>query len=556
MKRFYILLLLLLSCTLLAANPLARIYQEDDPILHDLETLSIEAGVLPLSSASPVTGHDLLRQIEVLQQYPLSSRSQALMSQLKNQIVSHLTNPQIGMQIAVSPEFYANTDDAAHEWDWFNRHNSRSPFLYGMAETVFADNIYGTMDYAIEKRLFEEDFAGASTNFPYMDNISETNLQNSHPHTAFMAISGPQSSLVFGRDTLGWGRGNTGNLTVGNHVPYHDFLQASARNSRLRYTFLAIPMNELDENGDAIIPYKPTVEENNWLTLFHGSLSRIYIAHRLEANFTPWLQVSLTEGTLFYTSRMDLRMFNPIMFIHNLQNFGEVNNTMTLEVEAALAPGWFLDAQFLLDQFQTAGEQSAYSDIPPNAYAGLLGVRFVKPTANGYLKGFVEGAYTSPYVYLRAGDSTQNYEGVAEEVQYNLDLVHAVNMRAGQGSVNFLGYQYGPDSIVAATRLAFEHANGFDVFADLRLLVQGERGLEAEDKQQELVTGISELNRPTPSGGNPTYTLITGIGGSMLIPETPIRIKSQAHFIQKWNDSGYRNDLQIVMGATYSLNIL
>ena len=198
MKRFYILLLLLLSCTLLAANPLARIYQEDDPILHDLETLSIEAGVLPLSSASPVTGHDLLRQIEVLRQYPLSSRSQALLSRLKDQIVSHLTDPQIGMQIAVSPEFYANTDDSAHEWDWFNRYNSRSPFLYGMAETVFADNIYGTMDYAIEKRLFEEDFAGASTNFPYMDNISETNLQNSHPHTAFMAISGPQSSLVFG----------------------------------------------------------------------------------------------------------------------------------------------------------------------------------------------------------------------------------------------------------------------------------------------------------------------------------------------------------------------
>ncbi|MGI6439044.1 MAG: hypothetical protein ACOX0W_02030 [Sphaerochaetaceae bacterium] len=41
------------------------------------------------------------------------------------------------------------------------------------------------------------------------------------------------------------------------------------------------------------------------------------------------------------------------MFLHNYQNFGEVNNSMSVEIEAALLKGLSLNVQLFLDQIQT-----------------------------------------------------------------------------------------------------------------------------------------------------------------------------------------------------------
>jgi hypothetical protein len=557
MKRALLVIIGLVFTSLVFASSLARIYQEDNPVLHQINQLSLEAGLLPLPASAPLTGYDLHNQVMRLKGQSLSPYSLNRLDEIENTLLNPLRN-EIAASITISPEIYANTNELAKEWDWVDRYASRAPFLSGEAEALLGTGIYGIFNYSLEKRLFEEDFQRPSTNFPYLESTSETNVQNSVPHTAFMAFSGDSASIVFGRDTLGWGQGNTGNLTLGNHVPYHDFFIANTSKQKLRYTFLALPMNELDSNGDAVIPFKPEASafSNNWQTLFHGTLARIFLAHRLELSISPRVRVSLTEGTMHYTDRLDIRMFNPLMFLHNYQNYGEVNNTMTLELETALKPGLFLDFQFFLDQFQTGGELDSYSEVPPNAYAGLVGLRFGKPTLNGTISGYFEGVYTSPYVYLRAGDNTHNYEGVDEDHQYNLDLVHSVNMRAGAGSVNYLGYRYGSDSIVLAGKISFEHHAAFALYGDVRFIVQGERGIEAEDKTQLVNLDPDELNRLTPSGDNPTFSLITGFGGSLTLPDTNVLVHSKAFLINTWDTAGtYRRDLQISMGASVSLKV-
>ena len=540
------------SLPLLVANPLSKIYRNGDPILDSLRHISIEAGILPQSSAGPLSGHDILRQIDKLEVTDLDDDSLEELKSIKEKVAVPFSTTPIEAQITLSPEAYTNRDSSADEWDWVHRYNDRGPFLYAQAETILSDHIYGIVSYSLEKRLNEEDFSGGSINFPFMTSTSETQLQNSLPHTTFMGISGDRWSLVTGRDTLGWGGGNTGNLTIGNHVAYHDFIHASASNDLLRYTFLAIPMNSLDESGHAIIP---STNGTYWNTLFHGSLSRLYLAHRLEAEVLPWLRISLTEGTLFYTSRLDLRMLNPLMFLHNLQNFGEVNNSMTLEIEASLSRRWFLNAQFFLDQFQTPGEVGAYAEeIPPNAYAGLVGLNYARTIPRGALKVYVEGVYTAPYVYLRAGDNTQNFDS-EENTEYNLDFVHAINMRYGRGSVAFLGYRYGPDTIVASTGLSFDHINGFGTFSKLSFFIQGSNGLMVEgEKDQHVETGPSELNRPTPTG-TPTYSLILELGGYVKLPDTRVRIYSRIDWINRWHANQYSTDTQLLIGAEYSLRI-
>ncbi|MGI6439045.1 MAG: hypothetical protein ACOX0W_02035 [Sphaerochaetaceae bacterium] len=192
------------------------------------------------------------------------------MTQYKNT----LSDIPFGMRIRITPEIYGNTDKHAEEKDWIARYNNRQSFAYGEVDTILGDNIYGIFSYGIKRKLIDDEFSKVVSNFPFVNNFGETQLQNSYPQTVFMGISNNTSSVVFGRDTLGWGQGNTGNLLIGNHVPYHDFLKATTSNKYLQYTFLAIPMDEINQQGQV----KPSTTVSGDLGLFaayfHNSLAR------------------------------------------------------------------------------------------------------------------------------------------------------------------------------------------------------------------------------------------------------------------------------------------
>ncbi len=567
MRKLIVVSLMLILGFSLFATPLAKVYQNDNPTLHVLNDLAKAAGVMPVTSAGPVTGYDLVRLIEVLKTKELSPYAMVKLLEVEKDVTQVFSTAPASMRITVSPELYATTDSQANEWDWMVRYNQRSPFFWGEADAIFANHIYAIISYGLKLKLIPADFQKVTTNYPYADGFGESQMQNSFPHTAFVGLSGKRSALILGRDTLGWGSGNTGNLLVGNHVPYHDFLHASTSNTSLRYTFLAIPMNELNTEGKAKTP------ENQpgglFDPLFHNSLSRTFIAHRLEYTPIPQLRISLTEGVLFYVSRADLRMLNPFMFLHNYQNFGEVNNSMSAEVEAVLGRGLSLNFQLFLDQIQTKGEvgDDPSSEIPPNAYAALLGLNYTSFTKKGLFKSYVEAVYTSPYAYIRAGDETGNYyeyvfdgtnwtlEAVKPEEQFNLDFVHAVNMRGGKGSVAFLGYRFGPDTIVGSTGASYEDQRGFAFLGNVMLIVQGDNGLEVEGKTQKVNTDISELFRLSPTG-DPTYRLVVTGQLSYDIPLVQgLSVWGRTDVVNTWHKGSYSFDAQVNAGISYSVTL-
>ncbi len=535
-----------------SSDPLSRIFEEDSPYITQINDLSIASGILPLSAAPPLSGYELQRQIDALRQTThLSQGQKEKLSDLERTLFPQ-EEIYLRGSITLSPEFYMNVDENAEEWEWVDRYSERNPILSIEASTIFADHLFGMFTYGIEKRLNEEDFQGFSTSYPFEDDFSETNLQNSFPHTAYLSFASDHITSVAGRDTLSWGQGMTGNLLIGDHAPYHDFFLASTSNDILKYSFLTIPMNELDENQQAVIPAS---DGEYWKTLFHGSNVRMTVAHRLEAKFSPRFRVSITEMTLIYSDQMDLRMFSPLMIMHNFQNFGETNATAALEIESVLTEGLLLDFQFFLDQFQTSGELDVYEDPPPSAYAALLGLRYARETENGKITGFFEGAYTSPYVYLRAGDHTENYGD--DPTNYNLDLLNSVTMREGKGSVSYLGYKYGPDSIVVALHGGYSRDQEFDLFGDIRFIAQGENAVLLADgnTDQELDFGEAAMEAISPSG-DVTYRLITGIGGSYLLPDIPLTLYGDTYFVNTWDDNGsYSNDVQITFGARYTLDV-
>ncbi|MGI6432719.1 MAG: hypothetical protein ACOXZ4_02485, partial [Sphaerochaetaceae bacterium] len=265
----------------------------------------------------------------------------------------------------------------------------------------------------------------------------------------------------------------------------------------------------------------------------------------------------------------DLRMLNPFMFLHNYQNFGEVNNSMSAEVEAVLGRGLSLNFQLFLDQIQTKGEvgDDPSSEIPPNAYAALLGLNYTSFTKKGLFKSYVEAVYTSPYAYIRAGDETGNYyeyvfdgtnwtlEAVKPEEQFNLDFVHAVNMRGGKGSVAFLGYRFGPDTIVGSTGASYEDQRGFAFLGNVMLIVQGDNGLKVEDKTQKVNTNISELFRLSPTG-DPTYRLVVTGQLSYDIPLVQgLSVWGRTDMVNTWHKGSYSFDAQVNAGISYSVTL-
>ena len=564
MKRLIITLFSLLVLHSIMGNPLARIYQVDDPLLTSIERLSMGSGINPHSSSGPVSGYELQRQLEKIERVGIAPVNQQLFDEIRATLTNPFNNRIWRGSLDVTQEVYWNSNPDYAYYDWAERYSDRRPLLYGEVETVFGNHAYGIISYALQKAFREVDFSGLASNNPYVLNNNITAVQNSVPHTAFVGLSSEWYTLVFGRDTISYGRGSTGNLMVGDQAPYHDFFQASLANAKMKYTFLAIPMNELITGamigsdpsigvlGEAWYPHL-TTEWGTWHTLFHGTLSRIYFSHRFEIDFLSWLRIALTEGTMFYVDSFDMRMFSPLMFMHNYQNFGEVNNTMGVEAEFAVSSNCAINLQIFLDQFQTGGEQDTSDPIPPNAYAGLLSARYRYPKREWTISGFVEGVYTSPFAYLRTGDNTHNYDGQVD-TQFNLDLVHAVNMEEGKSGVTWLGYTYGPDSIVLATEVNLEHTSGTTLSGSLRFIVQGERGLLIEKKIQEVELQTADnINMLSPSGDDPQYSLIIGLGVSTFIPNTKLNIYSRNYWLNRWDNSGYEPDVQIIIGATYSL---
>lgn len=565
MKKYLILLLMCCITLNIGANPLARIYQVDDPILNQIEQLSLESGINVFASSGPVSGYELSQQLVKVDAARLAPQSVDRYTAIWNFLHDPYGDRVWDISIQFSQEFYANTDTEAETYDWVEGYVQRRPFLYGQGETIFGDHGYGIISYAYQKAFRKSDFNGVKTNNPLFLNVGNTAVQNSVPHTAFLGFSGTWFTAVAGRDAIRLGRGVTGNLMLGDHVPYHDFFQANFFNSKIRYSFLLVPMNELvtqdmltaglTENslGEAWYPHYNPDSMDAWHTLFHGTLRRAFLSHRIEIDFFPWWRFAMTEGTLFYTDGLDMRMFSPLMFIHNLQNFGEVNNTMGIEMEFAASKQWSLHFQMILDQFQTGGEQDTEDPIPPNAYAFLLGTRYRYPLGSWYLGGYLESVYTSPFLYLRAGDSTHNYGDSDPNTQFNLDLVHAVSMEEGKSGVQWLGYTYGPDSIVLATGVSGSYKDSVTISANATYIIQGERGLEIEGKEQAVVLQpAQQINMLSPSGSNPRHTLISGIG-IHYHPFHRLEVYSRNYWINRWDNSGHQQDLQTVFGATYTL---
>ncbi len=562
MKRFLLLVVLILvTLVSLLARASGMLYRSDDPLVAQVERLLIQTGSPLPSFASPISASQLLLYLDKIDNSGLTREESEHLDTLKIELtkgpLKHY-NSLVALEagILLAPEFYLHTnqDENLTEREWAFNQKQRSDYgaIYGKA--TINDSFFLTYNQGERKlRGWESETRESSFAGGLNSNLAFKDAQHEHstPHSAFLGYSNNLLTFAIGRDTLNIGRGSTGNLLLGNHLDYHDFLRFSIYGGLINYSFSATQFTWIDNSGKA--------ED----VTFNGRF-RMYVTHTLEMQLLKKLRLAISESVLFIATHFDIRMFSPLMFMHNYYNRGtdfvntgsynEANNFVSFNFEWNMAPSLFLYGEIGLDQVQTSSEMSSTS-IPPNAYGALLGLRFAKGINSGSLYGYVEGVYTSPYLYLR-GSSENGGDDDYKGVGWNISLVGANNNPWSHSGVGFIGYKYGPDTIVGAFKIGYDKYKSYDLFFDFELSLHGERGLLAHGKNPSLDT-LADYSPFSPSGVI-EWRLQSGIGVKKELLKS-LKIHSQINYLHRWN---FRNepgkifsDVQIVVGLSYALKI-
>lgn len=527
--------IVLTNVMVLCAHAPQSIFSIDSSAVRWQKLSSIVSGVNPPSSAGPWT------------EYELSYDSPFF----DNQNRLSIEHPFVAnLDLAFEIYLQNRRDDDFSSSDWYHSYNERQGFINVEGEGIFGNFFFAKFGFEGKNTHNYDNNGQGEAWFKGIFNSnfilsSGASLEDTAPFEAVAALAQKNLSLIGGRSKVKYGRGHSGNLLISDNLLYQDFVQFSAWNKTLTYKYLMVGSNLIDGDGKA----EPIT--------FRGD-TRLFVNHRLEVNITKWLRFTINEGALFYSDRLDFRIFNPLMFLHNYHNsspdledgmYDEVNNYMQFEVEVAIIPKLSFHTQIFIDQIEEIGEMLSHNPVgaTPNAWGVLSGFELATKLSSGMLSAYIEAVYTSPYLYLRGNEEDTNFDSKGG---WNLSLLAAHDTRTSYG-VGYFGYNYGPDTVLVEGGVEYEVLQSYKVGFTLQF---GAFGAKALLKDLNLETGQAAFNLVSPSG-NVTYRLVNSVEGFYYLGKSKVRLNGALDQINIWNSGNYQNTIQFTVGVNYSLDI-
>ena len=333
---------------------------------------------------------------------------------------------------------------------------NEKPSLQASWEAWTGNHIYSFVWYQYKNDFNAEKFSSYNFNFDIANLTPEgvtSDLDQREPSRAFAVVGGKGWSLEIGRDRLLMGAGVSGSLIVSDTLPYHNILRFSAFGSRYKYSFMMSFLPHLKDDRKGIL---------------------FYMTHRLECRFaSDRLYAAVNESIMYKNDNgfLDLRYVNPVMYFHNYFISDLANSIVDLEISYSFAKGWNLYSQIAIDQFTTPWEVADGDDTDPLAVGFLMGLRYVTLVRKGILTVNLEGAYTMPYLYLRA-TSIPEGSHVQDPEDPGLGYIGAY-----RGNRFFIGYVYGGDAVVLDLKGSYEVPGDWKAGAELILLMHGEKNV-------------------------------------------------------------------------------
>ena len=510
-RRISQLLILSFLATALFANT-QKSYSYDSPEYMKTEALCLIAGVSGPSDFTPVTADELLLALRRIDKATLSD---GLLSEL-HLLENALINPNALLEkddfafnssIVASPELYLQSakDASILSSDWQYQYRDRRAILDLPLEIWASSYIYGELVLSVKDHFVNEN--GSSFSKQMSHNIPMLNgndLQKSMPATSSITIGGNTSHLFLGRDRQRLGGGKTGSLMLGDNFYYQNFGKFSIHLSPFTFnysiTYFDRQKNTLITDYDNFKSRRTATQLENFG--FSGP-QQIRVMQNYQISLSESFVISLNFGNLFDSDNsLDIRMLNPFMFMHNLFNFTtynnndyldgakiEANNHFSLALDCAIAPGWSIYLELMVDQFQLPSESSSTEKEPPNAIGAMLNIANAAYLLDGYLHSYFEAAYTSPNLYLNekyansAGDISHDRKDSYDSYYWNQDLILGNSIWWGN-DISYSGYIHGPDTILLELGSCYE-SQSWSLGAKIRYKAHGERGIRLHENQYQ-----------------------------------------------------------------------
>ena len=484
-RMLLIALLLTFSiCSIWASNS-QRIIPLEDKSYEAIDNLFASLGMAAPSTSRPWSEAEFSLYLGKIDENELSpTQKTAYDSLCEKYKENHIKT--FDADIEANIEAYAHTNGQYTTTDdWMYDYGKRKPLMsISMGLSPFS-SMYAEMDATLgtskfssatnetsgRQQWFEQTF---TTNLFMFDSKNNGSFDGNIPYRAYLSFGGCNWNLQIGRERLSWGSGETGNLIIGDQLQYHNMLRLTGYNDTLKVTFLAsfFPHpNEIydvktDTTGNRINAARKTYSQDSAPT---AQGLKMFLGHMLELSLLDnKLYFSISENIMYQSdeANLDLRYFSPMMIFHNFYNPKNMNSILGLEAVWAPAKGFNAYLQFALDDIALSIETTN----KPNAIGLIGGVKWTAYKEIGLIRATAEGAYTSPYMYLRSKEAKGTGQA---DVSDTLDFIVAIRRWfSGDG-----------DNIVYDTEIWRK--------------VQTERRLETSSTHSRQESGLSTALRPT-----------------------------------------------------------
>ena len=578
----------ILSQTLFSAN-LQKTYLMTDDIWIRADRLCREAGIIGPTPISPTTGAEIKMALERLDRNSLTERQKREYDSLLKELTANdslsistkYMEFDLDGQVALEA-FGFNNPKNTYADEFFIPYRDRLPFLEGEIHAYFGNLLYLDFQYVFKDsgiafdvrdgKLVPGDFFYNFTNISMLaspgmdggwyllnfmnpDHVYSMNVYQ--PFKVGASLGNSFLNLYFGRIRHAMGNGITGNMVIGDNFSYQETLKLSAFSDLFSYY---LSLTHFDNVRSITDPDNPNYIDTDIPSSF--SLEGPHqnrVIHRFDFNLFNKIRFAINIGGLFVSdSAFDLRLLTPMMIVHNwcnnregvvLASGDEGNNIMSFELEWAIANGWSMAAQFVIDQMQVAGED--YS-IVPNAFGLLINARNTTPLKNGSLDSWIEFVYTNPYLYL---NYKENEDGTPN---YFYDWIVGYGTRTRSQEIGYTGHPFGPDSIAIAIGTGYTDLTGWDVSGSILYKVHGSHGIKRNYWDQNNSNRIEEgetFSFLTPTG-IAEHTLAFTIGGGYEIIKG-LDLDGKAITALQWNyhnqANKFKTSVQFAIGLTWKI---
>lgn len=522
-KKLAMLIALLLAASMLFAGVTAenrqKIYPVDSDVYEAIKYLYISQGLALPSTTGPWSGAELDLMLSRIDAESLSPSAMKTYEFVAEELGKEARlNPDenfgldVGLKISTemflhsNPKEFSSLDDFGGKGDW----RAATPLLSVPLETWIGRNVYGysSFDLGINRTLTNglSDSNFFSNIFMLPPSVMG-DLNLNFPLRGFGTIGGDSWYISVGRDKLSWGPGESGNLLVGDQIPYHNNARFSAFSNHFKYTFslssFIHPMNYTNVNdpNESISATNPAFIKNSWSQNDTRDGTSMFIAHRLEWRIIDKINMALTEAIMYQseTNQLDLLVLSPTVIFHNYYIRHNANSLLSFEIDYTPIDYLNIYGEAIIDEFMLPGENGSAKMGPPSAFGVIGGVKTSIPLGNGMLYGSIEGAYTDPYLYLRDGGDKGN-DGL-----YGINFVVAIPefwADGGNYTFDFLGYRYGNDSVVANLNVGYKVFGSWFVDGRYTYIADGVFDMHTRWRYVENGSSTDDPNAPTSSTGD------------------------------------------------------